>query len=117
MNALPTGMRLRRQSLRDILDSIEQAGVTERRTRTRVEVVIPSEIKSPKGTAVKATTREINSFGVGLQHRGPVFLGEASLKLSSDSREYCYRVAIEWCVPCGGGMFQSGCRFLTKPSI
>lgn len=117
MNAFPTGTRLHRQSLRDILESIEQVGVPERRARTRLEVHIPSEIKSAKGTTVTGMTREINRFGAGLQHKGPVFLGEASLKLSSDSREYCYRVSIEWCEPCGDGMFQSGCRFITKPSL
>ncbi len=117
MYMFPSAPRMNRQSLREILESIEQVGVPERRARTRVEVVIPTEIQTSSGNTVKGTTREINRFGVGLQHQGPVFLGEASLKLSSDSREYLYRVAVEWCEPCGGGMFQSGCRFLTKPSI
>jgi hypothetical protein len=32
----------------------------------------------------------------------------------SDTREYRYRVAIEWCRPDDNGMFMSGTRFLSK---
>jgi hypothetical protein len=44
-------------------------------------------------------------------------LGEVTVKMASESREYCYRVAIEWCMPCENGMFMSGGRFLSKPNL
>ena len=48
-------------------------------------------------------------------HRGSVSLGDVTVKMASESREYCYRVVIEWCVPCDNGMFMSGGKFLGKP--
>jgi hypothetical protein len=34
--------------------------------------------------------------------------------MASDTRQYEYRVLIEWCYPCENGMFLSGGRFLGK---
>ena len=33
---------------------------------------------------------------------------------ASDSREFEYQVALEWCVPAEDGMFMSGGQFLSK---
>ena len=33
--------------------------------------------------------------------------------MASETREFEYRVAVEWCQPCSNGMFMSGGRFLT----
>ena len=59
-------------------------------------------------------TREISRLGMGLLHRGSISLGEVTVKMASESREYCYRLALEWCLPCENGMFMSGGRFLSK---
>jgi hypothetical protein len=34
--------------------------------------------------------------------------------MASETREFEYRVAVEWCQPCSNGMFMSGGRFLTS---
>jgi hypothetical protein len=59
-------------------------------------------------------TREISRFGIGLLHRGSISIGEVTIKMASDTREYRYRAALEWCHPADNGMFMSGGRFLSK---
>lgn len=34
------------------------------------------------------------------------------LRMASETREFNYRVRIEWCTPCENGMFLSGGRFV-----
>jgi hypothetical protein len=64
---------------------------------------------------VEAMTREISRLGIGLIHRGALSPGEVTVKMASESRQYTYRVQLEWCTPCDHGMFISGGRFLGKP--
>lgn len=101
--------------LRAVLESIEKVDGTNLRHNERIDLAVPAEITTIRGNTVSAMTREISRFGIGLLHRGSVFPGEVTVKMASESREYCYRVAIEWCVPCENGMFMSGGRFLSKP--
>jgi hypothetical protein len=37
---------------------------------------------------------------------------EVYVKMASETRDFYYRVQIEWCMPCDNGMFLSGGRFL-----
>ena len=101
--------------LRAVLESIEKVDGTNLRNNERIELTVPAEVTTMRGNAVSAMTREISRFGIGLLHRGSVSPGEVTVKMASESREYVYRVAIEWCVPCENGMYMSGGRFLSKP--
>lgn len=100
--------------LRSVLESIDKVDGTNLRHNERIELTVPAEVTTQRGNLVSAMTREISRFGIGLLHRGSVAPGEVTVKMASESREYSYRVAIEWCVPCENGMFMSGGRFLTK---
>jgi len=104
------------QDLREVLESIERLDVSNNRANDRIELTVPAEVTTSRGNTVPAMTREISRFGIGLLHRGSVRLGEVTVKMASESREYCYRVALEWCMPCENGMFMSGGRFLSKPN-
>ena len=97
-----------------VLESIEKVDGANPRTHERIELTVPAEITTQRGNTVPAMTREISRFGIGMLHRGSVAPGEVTVKMASESREYCYRVAIDWCVPCENGMFMSGGRFLSK---
>ena len=98
--------------LNRVLESIGKAFDTNQRSADRLELCVPAELTTRRGNTVSAMTREISRHGIGLFHRGSVPLGEAKLRMASDSREFCYRVQVEWCVPCENGMFLSGGRFL-----
>lgn len=100
--------------LRAVLESIEKVDGTNLRNNERIELTVPAEVTTQRGNSVSAMTREISRFGIGLLHRGSVAPGEVTVKMASESREYVYRVAIEWCVPCDQGMYMSGGRFLNK---
>lgn len=102
--------------LRAVLESIEKVDGTNLRNNERIELTVPAEVTTNRGNSVSAMTREISRFGIGLLHRGMVSPGEVTVKMASESREYVYRVAIEWCVPCENGMYISGGRFLNKSS-
>lgn len=102
--------------LRRVLESIEPSDEDHSRQVERLELSVPAEITTHRGNIIPAMTREISRFGVGLLHRGSVSPGEVRLKLASDTREFEYRVQLEWCYPCDGGMFMSGGRFLAKES-
>ena len=104
------------QDLREVLESIEHVDGSNLRTHERIDLTVPAEVTTSRGNTVPAMTREISRFGIGLLHRGSMSLGEVTVKMASESREYCYRVALEWCMPCENGMFMSGGRFLTKPN-
>ena len=104
------------QDLRDVLESIERHDGSNLRTNERIELTVPAEVTTSRGNTVPAMTREISRFGIGLLHRGSMSLGDVTVKMASESRDYCYRVALEWCMPCDNGMFMSGGRFLSKPN-
>ena len=100
--------------LRDVLESIERLEPVHDRAAERLELSVPAEVLTSRGSIVPAMTREISRFGIGLLHRGSVSLGEVTVKMASDTREYRYRVMLEWCRPTDNGMFLSGGRFLSK---
>ena len=100
--------------LRAVLESIEKVDGANLRTHERIELTVPAEITTQRGNTVAAMTREISRYGIGMLHRGSISLGEVTVKMASESREYSYRVVIEWCVPCDNGMFMSGGKFLGK---
>lgn len=100
--------------LRSVLESIEKVDGTNLRTHERIELTVPAEITTRRGNTVAAMTREISRYGIGLLHRGSISIGEVTVKMASESREYSYRVAIEWCIPCDNGIFLSGGKFLGK---
>lgn len=95
-----------------VLESIGKAHDSNQRSAERLELCVPAELTTRRGNTVSTMTREISRHGIGLIHRGSVPLGEAKLRMASDAREFCYRVQIEWCVPCENGMFLSGARFV-----
>lgn len=105
------------KDLREVLESIERVDGSNNRAQERIELTVPAEITTARGNTVAAMTREISRFGIGMLHRGSISLGEVTVRMASESREYCYRVAIEWCMPCENGMFMSGGRFLSKPNM
>ncbi|MCA9025974.1 MAG: PilZ domain-containing protein [Planctomycetaceae bacterium] len=98
--------------LRAVLESIGKADMEHGRTVERLELSVPAEIKTSRGNTISAMTREISRFGIGLLHRGSVSAGEVTVRMASETREFSYRVLIEWCQPCENGMFISGGRFI-----
>lgn len=101
------------QDLHAVLESIEKLDPSIQRS-AELGLSVPAKIVTARGLTVPAMTREISRFGIGLLHRGSVSPGDATVKMASDTREYRYRVAIEWCRPADNGMFMSGGRFLGK---
>lgn len=102
--------------LRRILESIGRSPENHHRAVERIELSVPAEIVTGRGNIVAAMTREISRNGIGLFHRGSISPGEVTVKLASDTREFEYRVNLEWCHPTENGMFLSGGRFLGKVS-
>ncbi len=102
------------QDLHAVLESIEKLDPSIQRSAERLELSVPAEIVTARGSIVPAMTREISRYGIGLLHRGCVSPGDVTVKMASDTREYRYRVAIEWCRPADNGMFMSGGRFVGK---
>ncbi len=100
--------------LKEVLESIERSDPVHNRVAERLELSVPAQIVTARGNTVDAVTREISRYGIGLFHRGAVSLGEVTVKMASDTREYEYRVQLEWCDPCENGMFISGGQFLNK---
>jgi len=106
-----------RPSLDDLRRVLETIGVSDTehgRTAERLELSVPAEITTQRGNVISAMTREISRFGIGLLHRGPLSPGEVVVRMASETREFEYRVVVEWCTPCPNGMFMSGGRFLTS---
>ena len=101
--------------LRAVLESIEKSDGDNHRAHERIELNVPAQVVTRRGNTVEAMTREISRLGIGLLHRGAITPGEVTVKMASDSREYTYRVEVEWCTPCENGMFMSGGRFLGRP--
>lgn len=102
------------EDLRTVLESIGKAETDHERAAERLDLSVPAEIVTSRGSLVPAMTREISRFGIGLLHRGSVQAGEVTVKMASDTREYKYLVKLEWCEPCENGMFISGGQFLGK---
>ncbi len=102
------------EDLRRILEAIERDPQSNQRTAERLELSVPAEITTMRGNTVSAMTREISRNGIGLLHRGILNPCEVTIRMASDSREFEYRVMIEWCVPTESGMFLSGGRFLAR---
>ncbi len=102
--------------LKAILESIGKSEQEHARNAERLELAVPAEVISFRGNSIPAMTREISRFGIGLCHKGMITPGEVTVRMASDSREFEYRVLIEWCRPTEKGMFLSGGRFLTQNS-
>jgi hypothetical protein len=103
------------KDLQQVLESIAQPElVDEERAAERLELCVPAEITTGRGNTVSAMTREISRFGIGLLHRGSVSPGEVTVRMASETRQFEYRVVIEWCTPCENGMFMSGGRFVRE---
>lgn len=100
--------------LRSVLESIAKNDFSNLRAHERIELNVPAEIVTRRGNTIAAVTREISRLGIGLLHRGAVSPGEVTVRMASETREYTYRVALEWCLPCDNGMFLSGGRFLKQ---
>ena len=102
--------------IRSMLESIGQSDAEHNRVAERLELAVPAEVTTARGNHIAAMTREISRFGIGLAHKGGISPGEVTVKMSSESREFEYRVLIEWCRPTENGMFLSGGRFLSRLS-
>lgn len=102
--------------LQQILENIEKHNFENLREAERLELNVPAEVLTGRGNTVSAMTREISRAGIGLLHRGALNPGEVLVRMASETREFEYRVLIEWCKPCENGMFMSGGRFLRKKS-
>lgn len=104
------------EDLRQVLESIGKPDVANLRDHERLELSVPAEIRTGRGNTISAMTREISRTGIGLLHRGSLSPGETTVRMASETREFEYRVQIEWCHPCDNGMFMSGGRFLSNDS-
>jgi hypothetical protein len=104
------------EDLREVLESIGRSPVKHNRNAERLELSVPAEVITPRGNSVAAVTREISRFGIGLLHKGFIVPEEVTVRMASDTREFEYRVMLEWCRPCDNGMFISGGRFVNQKS-
>ena len=101
--------------LRRVLENIGKAEAESHdRAAERLDLSVPAEIQTLRGNTVSAMTREISRFGIGLLHKGYLNPGEVTVRMASETREFEYRVQLEWCRPCESGMFLSGGRFLSQ---
>jgi hypothetical protein len=105
------------EDLRHVLENIGKSDVEHGRNAERLELSVPAEVTTSRGNVISAMTREISRFGIGLLHRGPITPSEVTVRMASETREFEYRVAVEWCQPCSNGMFMSGGRFLTQAKV
>ncbi|NNJ28090.1 PilZ domain-containing protein [Alienimonas chondri] len=100
--------------LHEVLESVGQESPdAELRTVPRLQLCVPAEVTTLRGNTVSAMTREISRGGLGLLTRGSLNRGYCRVKMSSETREFNYRVEIEWCRPTETGMWLSGGRFVT----
>jgi len=105
------------EDLKAILESIGKSDAEHHRTAERLELSVPAEVTTLRGNTVSVVTREISRFGIGLLHRGYIEPGEVTVRMASETREFQYRVRLEWCHPAEQGMFLSGGRFLEQSSF
>jgi hypothetical protein len=102
------------EDLRHILEHIGQSNDEHNRVAERLELSVPAEVTTQRGNTVSAMTREISRYGIGLLHRGYITPGDVTVRMASETREFKYRVRLEWCHPAQNGMFLSGGRFLDQ---
>lgn len=102
--------------LKAILEGIGKSDSEHHRTAERLELSVPAEVTTRRGNTISSMTREISRFGIGLLHRGYIDPGEVLVRMASETREFVYRVQLEWCIPADNGMFLSGGRFLESAS-
>jgi hypothetical protein len=100
--------------LKQVLESIGKTDGNHERAAERLDLSVPAEVITARGSTIPAMTREISRFGIGLLHRGSLQMGDVTVEMASDTREYKYLVRLEWCTPCENGMFISGGQFLGK---
>ncbi len=103
--------------LRLVLESIGKSDVEHERNAERLDLSVPAEIQTVRGNTIAAMTREISRFGIGMLHKGYVTPGDVTVRMASETRQFEYRVRLEWCMPCDNGMFISGGRFLSQKSV
>ena len=103
--------------LRHVLESIGKSEIEHDRNAERLDLSVPAEIQTSRGNTVAAMTREISRYGIGMLHRGYVTPGDITVRMASETRQFEYRVKLEWCMPCDNGMFISGGRFLSQKSM
>ncbi|MEW4488750.1 hypothetical protein KOR42_19430 [Thalassoglobus neptunius] len=108
------GARPSMDDLRSVLESINQSDANHERSAERLQLSVPAEVTTLRGNTISTMTREISRFGIGLLHKGQINPGEVTVRMASETRQFEYRVLIEWCRPCDGGMFISGGRFLAR---
>ena len=88
---------------------------TERRKDERLELSVPATIITQRGAQIPAFTRDISRHGIGLVLHGILQPNqEATIKMASDTREYCYDVAVKWCSHIEGGRCIAGLQILPK---
>ena len=104
------------KDVREVLESIERNDFEDAREAERLELSVPAEVTTSRGNTIASMTREISRHGIGLLHRGSISLNEVTVRMASETRQFEYRVLIEWCTPCDNGMFMSGGRFLRTDS-
>jgi len=102
------------EDLKQVLESIGKSDSGHERAAERLDLSVPAEVVTSRGSTIPAMTREISRFGIGLLHQGSLPPGEVTVKMASDTREYKYLVRLEWCSACQNGMFISGGQFLGK---
>ncbi len=102
------------EDLRSVMESIGKADASHDRSAERLELSVPAEISTQRGNVISAMTREISRYGIGLLHKGSTPLGEVTVRMASDTKEFEYQVLMEWCRPCNNGMYISGGRFLSQ---
>ena len=103
------------KDLHAVLESIGRAETfADHRAIPRLELCVPAEVRTGRGNTVPAMTREISRGGLGLLTRGSLTPGFCRVKMASETREFDYRVEIEWCRPADNGMFLSGGKFVTE---
>ena len=98
--------------LKQVLESIGSSTTDHNRTAERLELLVPAEVVTSRGSTVSAMTREISHLGLGLVHRGSINPGKVEIRMTCDTLEYRYNVLIEWCAPCNNGMYISGGSFI-----
>ena len=101
--------------LHEVLESVHSGPPdADQRAVPRLELCVPAEVKTLRGNTVPAMTREISRGGLGLLTRGRLNVGFCRVKMSSETREFDYRVEIEWCRPTEHALWLSGGRFVTE---
>lgn len=87
---------------------------THDRCADRLELSVPADVITSRGSKIPAMTRDISRFGIGLLFKGSISPGEITVTMTSDTREYKYRVLLHWSQPTSNGMWIGGGEFLEK---